>query len=134
MFENEEKWTLDEVINNTRNTIQNSQLVGEFRNDEDLSYLTQELLNDYWTKSEVKEISEDEFTALQSVASYWGNRWAHISQNQWAYTNNNTNKGCDPVNTSTLCGSGKRWKVRIKSYSSRYCANGAPTPRMAWAR
>jgi len=129
----EEKWSLEEVIENTRNDLTELGLAGDLQKEElDLSYITQELIDDYWNNAKEKEVTTEDLAALQNVACYWGNNWVHLSANKWAYTNNYSGTGCDPVSTSTLCGSGQRWKATVNKISGRYCANGAKNPNMAW--
>lgn len=141
---NEEKlWTLKEVIENTRKgLIELSSEDEEFKVEKlDLSYITQELIDDYRKNAVSKDdaLVEKEYAKAleeveseQNVACYWGNNWVHISKKVWNYTNNHSGTGCDPVTTSCLCGSGQRWKVSVSKLSSRYCANGAKKPMMAW--
>jgi hypothetical protein len=131
----DERWTLEKVIEETRQGMEKLALHGDFPEpDQDFSYLTQELLDSYWNDSKEKneDLVESEVSAMENVACYWGNRWAHISATKWAYTNNHSGDGCDPVTTGTLCGSGHRWTVRVRTLSGRYCANGVANPKMAW--
>ena len=139
----EKIWTLEEVIENTRKgLIELSSEDAEFNTEElDLSYITQELIDDYRKNALPKDdvLVEKEYTKAieeaedaQSVACYWGNNWVNISKKKWNYTNNYSGTGCDPVTTSCLCGSGQRWEVLVSKLSGRYCANGAKKPMMAW--
>ena len=131
----EEFWGIDRVIEETRKGLDKLALYGDFPETEtDLSYITPELLRDYQENAQDKdvELALRELSSKRNVACFWGNRWAHISATRWAYTNNHSGSGCDPVTTGTLCGSGHRWRVSVRTLSGRYCANGVPNPRMAW--
>jgi hypothetical protein len=136
MDDKEERWPLERVIEETKNSIRELSLYGAFpeEDDPDLSYITQDLIDSYWNdaKDKDEELAKSELTTSRNVACYWGNRWAHISTTRWAYTNNHSGTGCDPVTEGTLCGSGHRWRVSVRALSGRYCRNGAPNPKMAW--
>lgn len=132
---NESKWSVEKVREETRKALNELLLPGDkFVADEmDLSYITEDLIDSYWGSAEDKDkaCAGDGTEKTTNVACFWGNNWALISANTWAYTNNNTAAGCDPVTEGCLCGSGKRWRVAISSISSRYCAN-AKNAFMAW--
>ena len=132
----EERWPLDKVIEETRKGLIELAPPGEAKSLEeiDTSYITQELIDSYWddAKDKDEECVRKESEAKANVACYWGNNWAHISANKWAYTNSHSGTGCDPVSNSVLCGSGHRWRVNVNTMTGRYCSNGAKNAYMAW--
>lgn len=142
-MEQEKLWTLEEVIENTRKGIIEMHIndTNFNKNKIDLSYITQELIDDYRQNAKDKNpeklkrdndtIETDENTG-QNVACYWGNNWVHISKKKWSYQNNHSGDGCDPVTTSCLCGSGHKWRCEVSQLQGRYCANGVKKPMMAW--
>lgn len=132
----EELWSLERVREETKNGIRRlltKDDASALTEDIDVSYITQELLDAYRRDVTDKDRSNcGESGVTQNVACYWGNNWAHISANKWAYTNNHTGTGCDPITESCLCGSGKRWNATVSQMSKRTCPNGAANAYMAW--
>lgn len=101
--------------------------------DIDVSYITQDLLDRYRSSAQEKDaaLCTREGTK-ENAACFWGNHWAHIAANQWAYTNTNASRGCDPVTESCLCGSGYTWKAQVSRLLTRTCPNAAANAYMAW--
>ena len=132
----EDRWSLEKVVEETRKGLRELAPPGEFLVDEepDLSYITQELVDSYWSQAQAKDEAavRKQLVAAGNVACYWGNNWVHISGNEWAYTNSHSGDGCDPAREAVLCGSGHRWRVRVNKTSARHCRNGAVNPYMAW--
>ncbi len=136
MSNDETQWSLEKTIKETRKYFQDSALSGEKLNDLDLSYITQDLLDDYRKNAVEKDASEcTDVNKNANVACYWGNNWVILGpNNKWGYTNNHSGTGCDPVTDSCLCGSGQRWSATAFKVTGRHCANGKSSPKMAWAR
>lgn len=134
--QSEEKWSLEKVIEETIKGLNEMCLPGEkyLPEEIDTSYITQELIDEYWSDAKKKDIEcvKREMSEKDNVACYWGNKWVHISKKEWAYTNSHSGDGCDPVKTSVLCGSGHRWRVDVSKMSGRHCSNGAKDAYMAW--
>ena len=132
----DERWSLERVKEETKKGLIELSPPGEklLQEEIDTSYITQELIDYYWNDAEDKdeECVRNEVSAKANVACYWGNNWTHISAKKWAYTNNHSGNGCDPVSSSVLCGSGHRWRVSVSTMTGRHCSNGAKKAYMAW--
>ena len=141
-MEQKQLGTLDEVIKNTREALIEMDIENKSITENDLSYITQELIDDYRKNAIDKDenLVQSEIEKMKSSKSgedtpcYLGNNWTLINANEWSYTNNFSGTGCDPVTDSCRCGSGNRWKVKVtRIKKSTYgCSNGAKDPRIAW--
>lgn len=131
-----ETWSLERVREETRMGIARLLALAPGASvaaEIDTSYITQALLDHYRAHAQEKDAALCLLAGdKENVACFWGNHWARISANQWAYTNSNPTRGCDPVTEGCLCGSGYAWKATVSKMVVRTCPNAAASAYMAW--
>jgi len=115
-----EKYSLAEIIESTRRELIKCDPSAQDKSEIDLSYITQELIDEYdkEAKDKVLEISECEKTD-KSIPCYWGNSWVYRNDfGKWQYRNGNSENGCD--RKSDLCSTKYKWNVKISGFANEY--------------
>lgn len=93
----------------------------------DLSYLTQELLDEYnrapRKSHEIVPVRSDA-PGVRNPPCFYGNNRAHLGGNEWAFTNANSSDRCDQP--AQKCGSGYRWRAPMNTLRHDPCPGDSP--------